>query len=203
MKATIAQAWIEPISDDPEAVSAFGVARARLAAGRTLRGLRRLRLFEIRGELPARAVLEELLHRSIQFYNPHKERSHLRLDASEPAPLRAGELAVLVYERDGERRAAAERWWRHEIGGTVEVSEGVAWLLAFHDPSSAEDSTEDLALVRGRHHGLLCNPHAQECRIASGEPPLPWIFRDGGRPRRRAGPSAGSTRKRRKGSRAS
>jgi hypothetical protein len=203
MKATTVQAWIEPISDDPEAVSAFGVARARLAPGRSLRSLRRLRLFEIRGELPARAVLEELLHRSIQFYNPHKERCHLRLAASEEAPLRAGELAVLVFERDGERRAAAERWWRHEIGGTVEVSEGVAWLVAFEEQSSAERCAEDLALVRGRRHGLLCNPHAQQCRIAGAEPPLPWIFRDEGRQRRRAGPGAVRPRKPRKGSRAS
>jgi hypothetical protein len=173
---TTAQAWIEPVSDDPEAVSALAVARARLPAGRTLRSLRRLRLIELTGPLPARAGLEGLLHRSIQFYNPHKERCVVRTAASEAAPVAAGEHAVLVFDRGEERRGGAERWWRHETGRDIEVREGTAWVLSFDalepDPAGA---AAELAVLRDRRHGLLCNPHAQEHRLAAGRVPLPWM----------------------------
>lgn len=173
---SVAQAWIEPVSDDPEAVSALAVARARLAAGRALQSLRRLRLVELSGPLPSRAGIEDLLHRSIQFYNPHKERCTVRAAAADPPPLAAGERAVLVFERGGERRRGAERWWRHETGKAIEVREGVAWLMAFggleSDPAGA---AADLTVVRDRRRGLLCNPHAQEHRLAAGAVPLPWI----------------------------
>ena len=169
----VAQAWIELRSDDPEAVSALAVARAHLPAGKPLRGLRRMRVMELRGKLPARDRLESLLHRSTQFYNPHKERCAVRMTQSDPAPLRAGERAVVVVDRDGARRAAAERWWLHETGVAVEVREGIAWALVF-DEGGAE-ALEDLALVRGRRHGLLCNPHSQECHVAGERVPLPWL----------------------------
>ena len=41
-------------------------------------------------------------------------------------PIEPREIVVLVTERDGERRPAAERWWRHETGKDIEVREGVA-----------------------------------------------------------------------------
>ena len=166
------QAWVELTSDDPEAVSALAVARAHLAAARGLERLRRLRLIEVSGPLPPRRQLEELLHRSIQFYNPHKERCTVRMDATDPVPQGERERVVLVFERGGERREAAERWWRHETGALVEVREGVAWMLRLENGDAA---LEDLALVRGRHHGLLCNPHSQELRVAGGEVPCPWM----------------------------
>ena len=173
---TTVQAWIEPVSDDPEAISALAVARARLPAGRALRSLRRLRLFELSGALPPRPALEELLHGSIQFYNPHKERCAVRAKASDAPPLAPNEHVVLVFERGEERRGAAERWWHHETGRVIEVREGVAWVMAFDglegEPAGA---AAELAVLRDRHHGLFCNPHAQEHRIASGTIPLPWL----------------------------
>lgn len=176
MATKVAQAWIELKSDDPEAVSALEVARAHLAAGRALKSLRRVRLFELSGALPTRAGLEGLLHRSIQFYNPHKERCSVRTAASDAAPLAAGEHVVLVFERGEERRGGAERWWRHETGRDIEVREGVAWAMAFEpqepDPAGA---AAELAVLRDRRHGLLCNPHAQEHRVAVGRIPLPWM----------------------------
>ena len=174
--ATVAQAWIELVSADPEAVSALAVARAHLPAGKPLASLRRLRLFELSGPLPLRAGLEKLLLGSIQFYNPHKERCAVRANASDPPPVAPGEHVVLVYERGEERRGGAERWWRHETGRMIEVREGVAWVLGFA-PGTADvqASVEELTVLRDRRHGLLCNPHAQEYRIASGEVPLPWM----------------------------
>src|SRR6185503_19339440 len=103
-------------TDDPEAASALAVARRRLPAGAKLTSVRRLRLIELEGPLPSRASQEALLHRSTRFYNPAKERCVLRTRRTERAPLEEHEHAVLVWEREGERRSAAERWWRHETG---------------------------------------------------------------------------------------
>ena len=174
-RRTTTQAWIEPLSYDPEAVSALTVARARLPAARGLVALRRLLVFELFGVLPASAEVARLLHRSTQFYNPHKERCTVRARPADPAPVDPAERVVLVLEKDGARRPAAERWWRHETGAAIEVSSGVAWALRFEPGVDAEAFAEDLARVRDRRHGLLCNPLAQEARIAAGKIPLPWL----------------------------
>jgi hypothetical protein len=176
-KPRAAQAWIELLAPDPEAVSALAVARAHLPGGEAIQTMRRLRLFEISGPLPGGAAIADLLHRSIQFYNPRKERCTVRLAASDPAPFGAGEGAVLVVERGGARREAAERWWRHETGEPVTVREGVAWIVGLGGALDAA-RLEDLAVVRDRRHGLLCNPHAQDHRIAAATVPLPWIAAD-------------------------
>lgn len=168
----VAQAWIALRAEDPEAASAFAVARERLAAAGALRGLRRYRVFELRGALPGPAALEDLLHRSTQFYNPSKERCTVRGDEAAPSPAGAGEAVVLVAERGGDRRAAAERWWRHETGEKLEVREGVAWVLDFGPGSDAAALAAELATARDRSTGLFCNPHAQAAEVAAGAPPL-------------------------------
>ena len=174
-RRSVSQAWVESRTDDPEAISALSVARHRLPAASRLAAVRRLRLIELRGAMPGRTEQEELLHRSSRFYNPHKERCVLRVGVNDSPPLAADEQVVLVWERGGERRPAAERWWLHETGAELEVCEGVAWALRFEASESAADRASDLALLRDRRHGLLCNPHAQEFRLAGGEIPIPWL----------------------------
>ncbi len=171
----VVQAWIELRADDPEAVSAFAVARARLGSGRGLLELGRVRLVEITGSGRAQRDVERLLHASSQFYNPHKERCSLRVAAADPLPGPSDAVRVLVWERGSERRAAAERWWRHETGENVEVREGVLWMLRFATGVDAAASARELTRVRDARHGLLCNPWSQESRldVASAEPP--WI----------------------------
>ncbi len=173
---TTVQAWIERAAADPEAVSAFAVIRARLAAGAQLAALRRLRIIEVRGALPAADEVRALLHRSSQFYNPHSERCHVRVADGDAAPIEPGEHALLVTERGDERRPGAERWWRHETGAAVEVREGVAWLIRFDlAGAKARAAVESLAVLRDRKTGLLCNPHAQDVAFADGAIPMPWI----------------------------
>ncbi len=172
------QAWVELRAEDAEAESALGVARSRLAAGARLRALRRVRLFELTGALPARADAEELLHRSTRFYNPAKERCTLRESATGAAPFRSDETLVLVVERGLERRAAAERWWKHETGEKVEVREGLVWALSFDAGADAEAEAAALAAVTDREHGLLSNPHFQDWRPGSGSAP-PWGWLEG------------------------
>ena len=172
------QAFVELRSEDAEAESAFEVARARLAAGSRLRGLRRVRLFELSGSLPPRAEAEELLHRSTRFYNPAKERCTVREGPGGAAPFRPEESLVLVVDRGLERRAAAERWWKHETGEKVEVREGLVWALAFEPGADAAAEAASLASVTDRAHGLLSNPHFQDWRPGSGAAP-PWAWLDG------------------------
>lgn len=172
---TTAQAWIELRAEDPEAVSALGVARAHLPAGQGLLGLRRLRLFELRGPLPERAALEDLLHRSTRFYNPHKERCTVRAVAGDPVPFDPDERVALVWERDGVRRPAAERWWKHETGQAIEVREAVAWAMRYDPGVPARERAAELLGAAGQARGLLCNPHAQQGVLAQGAPPLPWL----------------------------
>ena len=169
----VAQAWISLHAEDPEAVSALAVARARLAAGHEIIALNRLRLIELRGPLPSRPRLERLLHGSIQFYNPHKERCEARTTTGEAGPALAGRHGVVVTERGGDRRPAAERWWLHETGACIEVREGTAWRIEI--VSGSKFVLDDLITVRDRRHGLLCHPRSQEARVASGRIPLPWI----------------------------
>lgn len=176
--AWTAQVWIEHKSDDPEAVSALEVARGRLAAGSALRNVRRLRLIEIHGALPARETLSDLLHRSTRFYNPHKERCTLRLAAGDPTPVMLDEQAVLVTERGGERRNAAERWWLHETDERVIVREGVVWAMEFAPGTVGAEALAELTWARDRAHGLLCNPNSQDGKVANGKPPFPWLTED-------------------------
>jgi hypothetical protein len=176
------QAYVELVTEDPEATSAREVARGRLAAGRRLQRLRRVRVFELSGELPAREEVEQLLHRSTRFYNPAKERCALRASEREPAPFAAGEALVLVLDRGLERRPAGERWWKHETGGKVEVREGTVWALAFEPGEDAQARARELAELEDRQHGLFANPHFQDWRPGEGaSPPWPWLER----PRRR------------------
>ena len=169
------QAWVELKSQDPEAVSAFAVARANLAAARNLTSLRRLRCIELAGTALDATRVAGLLHRSTQFYNPHKERCTLRMSDRSPAPIAAEATAVMITERGAERMSAAERWWRHETGEIIQARQGVVWVMAFEGASRAIEAAEDLALLRDRHHGLLCNPHCQDYRVAGAAVPLPWL----------------------------
>jgi hypothetical protein len=171
---SVAQAWIETISDDPEAVSAFAVARRGL--GETgLQSLRRARLIELEGVLPPAAELAERLHDSTRFYNPNKERCHLRVSDADPSPLADGERAVLVFDRGGERREGAERWWKRVTGSAVRVREGTAWIVAGADGAASDALAEQLTEVKDARHGLLCNPHAQEYRPAGKWIPVAWF----------------------------
>ena len=172
------QAFVELKAEDPEAMSALEVARERLAAGAKLKTLRRVRVFEITGTLPDRAETLALLHRSTRFYNPAKERCTVRANASGATPFRADEQLVLVVDRGTERRAAAERWWKHETGEKVEVREGLVWALSFEPGTDAAAEAAALASVTDRAHGLLSNPHFQDWRPGSGAAP-PWGWLDG------------------------
>lgn len=173
----VAQAWIFAVADDPEAVSAAMVARRSLAAGARLRGLRRARLIEIEGRLPAAAELAERLHQSTRFYNPNKERAIVRVSASEAPPLAADESAVLVFDHGDERRAATERWWKRVTGTTIRVREGTVWIVTAVPGQPSERLLEELLEVKDARSGLLCNPHAQEWRRAERGAPLPWFTR--------------------------
>src|SRR5205814_8530288 len=119
--------------------------------------------------------------------NPAKESAALRTSAAGSAPFAADERLVLVLDRGLERRAAAERWWRHETGARVEVREGTVWALAFEPGADAERCSAALAAATDRAHGLFSNLQFQDWRAGAGAaPPWPRL----GQPRR--GPRAGA-----------
>ena len=171
----VVQAWIQLRTDDPAAVSAHAVAKRELAGGEQLRSLQRWRLVELSGSLPEREQIEERLHASTQFFNPHKEACRLRLCDEDPSPIGADAHAILVLDHDDERRPAAERWWRQETGKRVAVREGIVWVLEFEPGTDGAEATRTLDVVRDRRHGLFCNPHAQDSEVAHASAPLPWI----------------------------
>ncbi len=183
----VAQAFIALRAHDPEAVSAIHAAQRHLPEGAGLTRLRRWRLVELRGALPERAEVEDLLHRSTQFYNPSKEKCTVRRHEEDAVPVVPDEQVLLVTERGGERRPSAERWWRHETGERVEVREGLVWGLTFADGTDAARAAESLALATSRDCGLFANPHAQSCKLTEGAPPLGWLAGRTGvlRPRRK------------------
>ena len=171
-QSPVRQAWITPRADDPEAVSALGVARA---ADARLDGLRRIRLVEISGTQRDAAAAERLLHASTQVYNPHKERCVIRSTSPATVSTSRGIARVAVWERGGERRAAAERWWLHETDESVEVREATLWELTATTSEVANGIRAELTLLRDARHGLLCNPWSQEYRALEVDDPLPWI----------------------------
>lgn len=173
--AAVLQAWIELRAEDPEAVSAFAVARAGRASAHRPEELVRMRLVELAGSGYPRADVERLLHRSTQVYNPHKERCTVRAAAAEPLPGPAGAEVLVVWERDGERRSAVERWWRHETGETIEVREAVVWMVRFAPGVEPAVAARELALLRDARHGLLCNPWSQSLRTGVARCDPPWI----------------------------
>ena len=174
-RASVIQAWIELRAADPAAVSALAIARAGGATARAPVTLRRMRLFEITGSDSSPGQVATLLHGSAQFYNPHKERCVVRGTDADALPGAAGCERIVVWERDGERRPAAERWWRHEPGETVEVREAVVWFATFAVDIQPGEAARDLAQLRDARHGLLCNPWSQEFRTGTELPSIPWI----------------------------
>lgn len=171
----VIQAWIELRAGDPEAVSAFTVARSGQRCGASPVQLRRARLVELEGTARSRAEVEALLHASTLVYNPHKERCVVRASPTDPLPGPSDAEYVVVWERDGERRAAVERWWRHETGETIEVREATVWMLRFAAGVDAVAAASELAHLRDGRHGLLCNPWSQSMRAGPSPAELPWI----------------------------
>lgn len=168
----VMQAWVTLRADDPEAASAWSIGRtldARLVS------LRRSRLIEIHGSSLDVAAALALLHASTQFYNPHKQRCVVRARAGDPIPGDADPVYVAVWERGGERRRAAERWWLHETGDAVEVHEATVWELRSDPPSEREAVAVSLTLLRDARHGLFCNPWSQEFRTLGHDAAPPWI----------------------------
>lgn len=133
------------------------------------------------------AALAAALERSADFYNPNKER--LRWAA--PGELSAGEtlVAPAVSPAHALPRAGAQPWqlglWVTDEGGeapalarrtaaqlaaaglalpALGLATGAYWelTLAAADAAEALALAGELAVSRGRHAGLLLNPHYQE-----------------------------------------
>ena len=152
--ASLMQVYVELRAEDPEATSALAVARARLEAGRGLRSLRRVRVFELYGALPDRSQVDDLLAPSGSIGPSEGRSSHCppeRGDGAEGAPIsdRLGQVLAGIagsqpdpYTAFAPRSLTAravQRPGRWEIGGPGAVSR-----CAPMGTSGLKDLEEDL-----------------------------------------------------------
>ena len=151
----------------------------------------RLWRFELGGALPVREAAGRLLaaevERSADFYNPNKERltwldaealgegEPLAAPVSTPQALAAPGgpvwlLGLWVTDEGGEAPTLARRTAAGLAGAGLALTglrTGCYWelSLAAADADVARALAADLAISRGRHEGLLLNPHYQEGRL--------------------------------------
>ncbi len=144
------------------------------------------------GEAAADAALESELERSSAYYNPNKEQRRflpgeglaegefLRADEALPAPAKpaAGKrwrTLLWITDEGGSRPALCKRSGSRLTPAGFELEtlrSGTLWELelAADDADAARGLLAGLALSRGRHEGLLFNPHYQEGRLLELEP---------------------------------
>ncbi len=159
----------------------------------TLSGLRRYDLWRFEGEVAGgdadafEAGLASELERSSAYYNPNKENRRFlaegRLDdghvlvvneavdaPGEDVQGEAWRALLWVTDEGGDRAAQRRRSAARLAEGGVELSDlrsGTLWELMLRAPDidTARGYVAGLALSRGRHEGLLLNPHYQEGRL--------------------------------------
>jgi hypothetical protein len=166
----------------------------------TLLGLNRYELWRFEGaagegEPAAEAALESELERSSAYYNPNKESRRFlpdgRLGEGElleqgqalpaPASPAAGQrwqALLWITDEGGSRPALRERSGTRlaPAGFDLErLRSGTLWELDLvaENAEAARGLLTGLALSRGRHEGLLFNPHYQEGRLLELEPAVP------------------------------
>ncbi len=144
------------------------------------------------GEAAGHAALDAELERSSSYYNPNKEQRRFLpgdglgegelLEAKQALP--APECAVSgkrwrallwITDEDGARPALRERSGvRLATAGfrLDRLRAGTLWELELNagDADEARGLLAGLSLSRGRHEGLLFNPHYQEGRLLELEP---------------------------------
>ena len=161
---------------DNVAASALYALKSRLGYNQ-IRSLKRsdywrLYLPDSRDE-EAVETTERLLSKTALFVNPNKHRWTIHLNAEPADLLSTGEgetVAAVLVEEDEDSRAAGVREAlvrREDCGPNVEVRHGTWWALYLGDIPypQARALTEEIAVTRARHQGLLCNPHYQRAVV--------------------------------------
>jgi hypothetical protein len=117
-----------------------------------------------------RTRLQEAACRAGRYVNTNRD-VFAWLDGPRPvAPCDApGCFAADVWVRDGDGRdPAALAWFRAQAAPSLAtVERGVLWRLVLpaDTADAAREAALEIALARGRHQGLLANPHAQRAEV--------------------------------------
>jgi hypothetical protein len=117
-----------------------------------------------------RAELQGAACRAGRYVNLNRDECRW-LDGPRPYPPDAPRhgCAVDVWVRDGDGRdAVALAWFRKQVDAAIhDLWRGVVWRLWLPtpDPDAARETALELAVARGRRHGLLANPHSQSAEV--------------------------------------
>jgi hypothetical protein len=118
------------------------------------------------GELRVR--LAAAASRAGRYVNPNRDRASW-MNAPRPYSSAAAGCAVDVWVCDGDGTdGRAGQYFRSRAhAGLVGVRRGILWrlYLPLADPAAARAQALDIAVRRGRRHGLLANPHAQSAVV--------------------------------------
>jgi hypothetical protein len=117
----------------------------------------------------ARARFEAAACRAGRYVNLNRDACSWP-DGARPYPENAPRrgCAVDVWVRDGDGGdAAAFAYFRAEEPCLVDLRRGTLWRLWLSeaDRTAARERALEVAVARGRRHGLLANPHAQTAEV--------------------------------------
>jgi phosphoribosylformylglycinamidine (FGAM) synthase PurS component len=161
---------------DVTALTAGGALRRRMGYADTLRSLTRADYYRLELASPdaeaAEALVTELADKTNLFVNPNKHVYEVLTGDAPAATSRDGlhSVRVLVTDpADGSAEGAlAALQGRLGYGESVRgLLKGVLWTLTIAADSleQAREIAREIAVTRAREHGLLMNPHFQECVV--------------------------------------
>jgi hypothetical protein len=166
---------------DPTALTAEYALRRHLGFADQITALRRLTLWRFdlaeADQDAARRQAAAWVTQSQLFVNPNQHSYELLDPAqadSRPAPER--QVWIAVQDEPDLDGAAATRLVRERLGGTAlrEAHRATVWQLELAGelaPARRQTIAEEVAVARGRRHGLLANPHCQSARVFAGATP--------------------------------
>ena len=161
---------------DVTALTAAGALRRRMGYADTLRSLTRADYYRLELASPtveaAALLVTELAEKTNVFVNPNKHVYDVLTGeaAAAASPEGLHSVRVLVTDpADGSAEGAlAALQGRLGYGESVRgLLKGVLWTLtiAANSPEAAREVAQEIAVTRAREHGLLMNPHFQECLV--------------------------------------
>ena len=161
---------------DVTALTAANALRRRMGYARILKALRRADYYRLDLSAPsmdaALALGVDVAEKTNIFVNPNKHVYELQPTSREPLPSENGVHRVHLLVTDPEDGSAqgALSALQGRLGYGADLAgllKGILWTLDL-ECASAEEARQiatNIAVTRARDHGLLANPHFQQCEV--------------------------------------
>lgn len=165
---------------DVTALTAANTVRRRLGYADTLAELHRADYYciDVAGDDAdaALSLVRDMAERTTLFVNPNKHAYHVRLLEDRGKPVEGnGDKTVNVLITDPADASPAgilsSLQAREDCGDAAQgVRSGVLWTMRLSAPSDEEAlrMAEDITITTSQNHGVLMNPHFQECEFWAG-----------------------------------